>query len=409
MKDVYCGDSLKTFWQNLFYENNINSLVKQTFLRLMGDSGTQEHADYYYFKKDTHIFSGKDGRSAINALKQYRIKNRLPLEQLDESIARNLRCGNNNSSNNSNSNRNNRNKNEETLFCHICEKDYLKSSLDNKRLNRLRRGGFGVSGEWHCPKCAIECFGIYTTWVSLSNLSVPKDSILALCPYSHNLKEWDIPKPKDRQLCGDFNWRMPWVIPESCNPGDIIIFNIKTIHASSLNVTNPKIYRVSCDTRILLTHGNNNNNNNDNNNNNKNSEEKEAALNDNENDDNFDDSYQTPHFSRKRQRRINKKCNPSPHPPLSVSKIEDNDNENENENGNNNDNGELNEMGNDKENENISMGHWGNNSNVYPMMTRSRARQLAQMNNRNNLTRAQRGGGDNATDDLTSSMSDLMI
>ena len=41
-RDVYNGKYIKDLWRNLF--GNINPLVKQTFLRLMGDDGTIEHA-----------------------------------------------------------------------------------------------------------------------------------------------------------------------------------------------------------------------------------------------------------------------------------------------------------------------------------------------------------------------------
>ncbi len=108
-----------------------------------------------------------------------------------------------------------------------------------------------MEGEWHCPKCALAPLSIYTTWMSLSQLSAPKDSILAMAPKTHLLTEWDLPK-SNAQLPGDFDWKLKWVIPKSVNYGDIIIFNIKTVHASSLNTSSPRSFRCSFDTRLQL-------------------------------------------------------------------------------------------------------------------------------------------------------------
>eukprot|EP01084_Bolivina_argentea_P230709 389189_1 len=50
---VYNGIHIHSFWKSLFGDKVTKPLLKQTFLRLMGSSGTVEHADYYYFKRDT--------------------------------------------------------------------------------------------------------------------------------------------------------------------------------------------------------------------------------------------------------------------------------------------------------------------------------------------------------------------
>ncbi len=139
----------------------------------------------------------------------------------------------------------------------MCESIYLKSELDEARVNRMnkalksKKGDFGMEGEWHCPICAVSPLSIYTTWISLSELTAPKDSILAVAPKTHLLKQWDLPL-NNSQLPGDFNWKYKWVIPKHIGYGDIIIFNIKTIHASSLNKSSPRSFRCSFDTRIQL-------------------------------------------------------------------------------------------------------------------------------------------------------------
>ncbi len=76
-QSVYNGTHIRSFWDNLFGKTAKKSLVKQTFLRLMGSSGTIQHCDYYYFKRDTHIFSGNDGINAQKAAKQYLTANKL--------------------------------------------------------------------------------------------------------------------------------------------------------------------------------------------------------------------------------------------------------------------------------------------------------------------------------------------
>ncbi|ETO26500.1 hypothetical protein RFI_10638 [Reticulomyxa filosa] len=76
-KAVYNGADLRSFWEHLFGHACTRPLVKQTFLRLMGESGTMEHADYYYFKRDTHIFSGNDGQMAMKASQEYLTQHRM--------------------------------------------------------------------------------------------------------------------------------------------------------------------------------------------------------------------------------------------------------------------------------------------------------------------------------------------
>jgi len=56
MTAVYCGDSLRTFYQKLFGENNFTMLPQCTWLRLKSKNElTVEHADYYYFRQSTTI------------------------------------------------------------------------------------------------------------------------------------------------------------------------------------------------------------------------------------------------------------------------------------------------------------------------------------------------------------------
>lgn len=279
-RDVYNGKYLQYVWSKLF-GNSCQPLIKQTFLRLMGSSGTVEHADYYYFKRDTHIFNGNDGMNAQKAALEYLTKHKLW-----NHYHINCKDMEQKQSFQNNSNYNHSNFNDKKLICGMCEKCYMLSDLDMDRQQRLLLNDFGVEGNWHCPKCAKLPLSIYTTWISLSKLSAPNDSILAVCPNSHTLMQWDLPQ-KNKQVPKDFHWKLTWVIPETIDMGDIIIFNIKTIHASSLNVSRPRSFRCSFDTRLQLVPNSNNNNN----------------------------HFQTPMVSKRNKRRISY---PSPHPGLKL-------------------------------------------------------------------------------------------
>jgi len=259
---VYNGEHLQKFWKSLFGEQATNPLVKQTFLRLMGNSGTVQHADYYYFKRDTHVFSGRDGRAAQLEMEQYLKANHLwdsqlyEMDEYDNSKREKRRMDElkeEDEDAEDDGDDPNIAKNSDTLVCAICRSVYDKSELDEVRRNRLntKEADFGIEGEWHCPVCALKPLSIYTTWISLSQLKSPKDSILAMVPYSHKLKMWDLPL-KNAQVPADFHWKLNWVIPKQVDYGDIVIFNIKTIHASSLNKSSPRCYRCSFDTRLQL-------------------------------------------------------------------------------------------------------------------------------------------------------------
>ncbi len=139
--------------------------------------------------------------------------------------------------------------------CSICERRFYDSQVGKERIKLLETQDFGVLGGWHCPACAIHPLAVYTTWIPLSNLKTPKDSILAVAPGTHKLKGWDMPQRK-AQVPGDFNWKLPWLIPQEIRPGDIIIFNIKTVHAASFNSSSPRCFRVSFDTRLQLGRSN---------------------------------------------------------------------------------------------------------------------------------------------------------
>ena len=64
--------------------------------------------------------------------------------------------------------------------------------------------------------------------------------------------EWDLPLKK-QQLPGDFALKkFDWMIPTHLNYGDVILFNIKTIHAASKNVARPQRFRLSFVIRLAV-------------------------------------------------------------------------------------------------------------------------------------------------------------
>lgn len=99
---------------------------------------------------------------------------------------------------------------------------------------------------------------LYTFWISLSDLSFPEDSMLCILEKSHTqLVDYACPQPKPPKeplLPEDYKKKkdqLVWKVPRSLDPGDIIIFNGKTVHAASKQERSKK-YRVSIDLRYFL-------------------------------------------------------------------------------------------------------------------------------------------------------------
>ena len=84
LQSIYNGKEIKSFWSNLFQPQSLNPLIQQTFIRLIGNSGTIQHSDYYYFKKDTEIFNNKDGINAQKASQKYILQD-TPIKNLSMS------------------------------------------------------------------------------------------------------------------------------------------------------------------------------------------------------------------------------------------------------------------------------------------------------------------------------------
>jgi ectoine hydroxylase-related dioxygenase (phytanoyl-CoA dioxygenase family) len=79
-----------------------------------------------------------------------------------------------------------------------------------------------------------------------------EDGRLALLPRTHKLKTFNAPKTKG-MTPGEYSEQMEqtqtWHT-DIYSPGDIVLFNIKLIHAATQNTS--QYYRISVDTRVTV-------------------------------------------------------------------------------------------------------------------------------------------------------------
>lgn len=188
LQDVYNGPALHQLYQGLFGDS-FATQPGSTWMRVRGHGDiTVEHADYYYFKAETDLFH-----------KQYR-----------HMTSYSTQC------------------------CSLCDRPYDGSA---PQVNK---------GEWHCASCADGPLDVYTCWVALGNISFANGT-LWIRPGTHKLTGFahqtadqpDVPSPNPPSI---------WESTEF-QPGDIVLFHIKTIHAASKNTT--KTFRLSLDTRVI--------------------------------------------------------------------------------------------------------------------------------------------------------------
>ncbi|MES1918975.1 hypothetical protein MHBO_000860 [Bonamia ostreae] len=223
LKKIYDGLSLNGLLKSVF--GNIKMLSDQSWLRLIGRNGaTQEHADYYYFKNESvfNIFAKE--------IKKERIGN------FGFGKENCFVC---------------RKSTKETEFrkCALCAKLSHLDCLDGERKNSLSKKHFANEGEFHCKECASSFFGAYTCWICLGEKYKPSNSILGISPKSQNLANFDLPQ-FGKQVPTGFDKNSVWEIAPEMEGGDIIVFNIKTVHGASINTS--RNLRLSCDVRFLV-------------------------------------------------------------------------------------------------------------------------------------------------------------
>eukprot|EP00466_Bigelowiella_natans_P004804 jgi/Bigna1/88062/estExt_fgenesh1_pg.C_270179 len=169
------------------------------------------------------------------------------------------------------------------LICDICRGSFHLRCLDPPLKD------IPDTEEWHCRDCANAALPVYTCWIPLGQVE-PSQGTLAIQPRTHFLKGYKLPingllpaeykqhartrrnrqsrkkkvstigKKRHRSSCDDFSnndsnndgkraVNPKWLLAPRINPGDLIMFNIKTVHAASRNIS--KGFRLSLDTRVV--------------------------------------------------------------------------------------------------------------------------------------------------------------
>jgi hypothetical protein len=259
MKNVYYGDSLKLLYQRLF-ENDASYTTRQsqrknalpytaltdcTWLRAKGSGETTpEHVDYFYFANNTKIFSTSYIEKKMNSMMIGSDDEEDEEEDSSESEAEegSHTCKLCHDSKHA----------ATTVICDICDHGY--------HLSCLKPQLFEVPKEdcWNCYECRNQSFNYWTCWIPLGDLTA-NDGRLALIPESHNTYGgYTAPRKLEEELIPSEYTKQEertakWVIPTNIGRGDIILFNIKTIHAASQH-TGDK-FRLSIDTRITTCTG----------------------------------------------------------------------------------------------------------------------------------------------------------
>ncbi len=137
-------------------------------------------------------------------------------------------------------------KDERLMTCDLCERRFRRCDVDPQLPASWNKE---ANGEWHCADCARQPFPLYTCWISLGEYNSGNSS-LCVMPQSQVLTEFHKPLKGDL-LPGDYprllKEKWGWQRAE-ISIGDIILFNVKTVHAASKNLTNS--FRLSIDTRV---------------------------------------------------------------------------------------------------------------------------------------------------------------
>jgi hypothetical protein len=146
--------------------------------------------------------------------------------------------------------------------CSLCGFGFHDVCLDLQPKANASAGS--EDGEWHCPSCRDAYFSFFTCWMPLVDIPAdPEYSRLIIAPGTHTLGGYSCSTGRDtsnsasnllpsgwsdggkQSICGQSTWH----VPSQLSAGDIILFNIKTVHAA--NRHNRDDFRISIDTRIV--------------------------------------------------------------------------------------------------------------------------------------------------------------
>ena len=211
IRAVYNHAKLKRTLTDLLVTNKnqskLSRLPHATWIRAKGHAEmTHEHVDYYHFYDKTTVIG----------------------DHLRQSSHRVASVTNDNS-----------------ITCCICAK-----SFERRQLNAAPR----AYKQFHCQQCINLPVSIYTVWMPLTNINADADGRLAIVPRSHKFNGYECRRGQQNELPGDFTSAIHsssiWHMPSQLKQGDIIIFNLKTVHAATVNASGK--YRLSMDTRILV-------------------------------------------------------------------------------------------------------------------------------------------------------------
>jgi hypothetical protein len=139
---------------------------------------------------------------------------------------------------------------DSTILCELCGRGFHMACV-TPRLTRMPP----EEQEWHCRECCNAPMNYWTCWTALGDLS-GHDGRLALIPGSHTIGGYESPARADLLPSGftaAFEAASVWQTPTSIGMGDIILFNIKTVHAATSNAS--ERFRLSLDTRVTSCKG----------------------------------------------------------------------------------------------------------------------------------------------------------
>lgn len=166
----YAGSDLERFCDLLFGSNSKNKkcfdlLPSCTWMRMKGSGETTvEHADLFYFKENTNIFS-------THWPTKY-----FPKASFDHSTCHICQQSD---------------KVGIKIFCDLCKRGFHGSCLKPK----VTQSQLKQTHEWFCSHCIEQPFNFYTCWINLGNCSTINEggSSLCLVPGSHKIPGFNKP------------------------------------------------------------------------------------------------------------------------------------------------------------------------------------------------------------------------
>lgn len=190
----------------LFGEGNWEMLEAATWIRAKSPNvlgATPEHIDYYYFLENT---------AWISTFLRADCDNPSSLRASSDSVA--------------------------DCRCALCDLIDLEPSYKPS-----------PNGEYHCSSCADQLISFYTIWIALTEVQIDNGT-LAVVSGSHTGAKSVFPKKQHFDLPECFKVDgAQWRLEKHLQPGDIVVFNCKTVHASTPNLSDR--CRLSIDLRFF--------------------------------------------------------------------------------------------------------------------------------------------------------------